>query len=102
VGKIAECNLAHIAFWPPPSTVAETIALKDFDVVNWTALLAPAGTPRPIVEKLARETDAALHDPALLQRLETLGLDPAGEGPDALAQEIRRTVAQWRANRGCR
>jgi tripartite-type tricarboxylate transporter receptor subunit TctC len=81
---------------PAVPTVAETTALKDFDVVNWTALLAPAGTPQPIVEKLATEAAAALHDPAFLQRLETLGLDPAGEGPDALAQEIRRTVAQWR------
>ena len=80
---------------PAVPTVAETTALKDFDVVNWTALLAPAGTPQPIVEKLATEAAAALHDPAFLQRLETLGLDPAGEGPDALAQEIRRTVVQW-------
>jgi tripartite-type tricarboxylate transporter receptor subunit TctC len=81
---------------PAVPTVAETTTLKDFDVVNWTALLAPAGTPQPIVEKLAVETAAALHDPVFLQRLETLGLDPAGEGPAALAQEIRRTVVQWR------
>jgi tripartite-type tricarboxylate transporter receptor subunit TctC len=81
---------------PAVPTVAETTTLKDFDVVNRTALLAPAGTPQPIVDKLASETAAALRDPAFLQRLETLGLDPAGEGPDALAREIRRTVVQWR------
>jgi tripartite-type tricarboxylate transporter receptor subunit TctC len=93
---VAVTTRARSPALPAVPTVAETTALKDFDVVNWTALLAPAGTPQPIVAKLASETAAALHDPAFLQRLETLGLDPAGEGPDALAQEIRRTVTQWR------
>jgi tripartite-type tricarboxylate transporter receptor subunit TctC len=81
---------------PEAPTVAETTALKDFDVVNWTALLAPAGTPQPIVEKLAAEAAKALHDPDVLKRFALLGVEPAGEGPAALAQEIRRTVAQWR------
>jgi tripartite-type tricarboxylate transporter receptor subunit TctC len=81
---------------PDVPTVAETTALKDFDVVNWTALLAPAGTPEPIVQKLAAQAALALHDPDLLGRFALLGVEPAGEGPDALAREIRRTVAQWR------
>jgi tripartite-type tricarboxylate transporter receptor subunit TctC len=81
---------------PDVPTVAETTALKDFDVVNWTALLAPAGTPQPIVRKLAAQAAAALRDPELLKRFTSIGVEPAGDGPEALAQEIRRTVAQWR------
>jgi tripartite-type tricarboxylate transporter receptor subunit TctC len=81
---------------PDVPTVAETTALKDFDVVNWTALLAPAGTPEPIVRRLAAAAATALRDPDMLRRLALIGLDPAGEGPDALAQEIKRTVTQWR------
>ena len=81
---------------PAVPTVAETTPLKDFDVVNWTALLAPAGTPEPIVRKLAAESAIALREPDLLRRLALIGLDPAGDGPAALAQEIRRTVVQWR------
>jgi tripartite-type tricarboxylate transporter receptor subunit TctC len=81
---------------PAVPTVAETTALKDFDVINWTALLAPAGTPQPIVAKLAAQAAIALHDPELLKRFESLGVEPAGDGPDVLAQEIRRTVTQWR------
>jgi tripartite-type tricarboxylate transporter receptor subunit TctC len=81
---------------PDVPTVAETTALKDFDVVNWTALLAPAGTPEPIVRKLAAAAETALRDPDMLRRLALIGLDPAGEGPEALAQEIKRTVTQWR------
>jgi tripartite-type tricarboxylate transporter receptor subunit TctC len=81
---------------PDVPTVAETTALKDFDVVNWTALLAPAGTPEPIVQKLAAQAALALHDPDVVKRFALLGVEPAGDGPDALAREIRRTVAQWR------
>jgi tripartite-type tricarboxylate transporter receptor subunit TctC len=81
---------------PDVPTVAETTALKDFDVVNWTALLAPAGTPEPIVRKLAAAAEAALRDPDMLRRLALIGLDPAGGGAAALAQEIKRTVTQWR------
>ena len=81
---------------PDVPTVAETTTLKDFDVVNWTALLAPAGTPAPIVRKLAAAAETALRDPEMLRRLALIGLDPAGEGPAALAQEIKRTVTQWR------
>jgi tripartite-type tricarboxylate transporter receptor subunit TctC len=93
---IAVTTRARSRAVPDAPTIAETTALKDFDVVNWTALLAPAGTPEPIVRKLAAETSIALREPDLLRRLALLGMEPAGEGPAALAQEIRRTVVQWR------
>jgi tripartite-type tricarboxylate transporter receptor subunit TctC len=66
------------------------------DVANWTALLAPAGTPAPIVSKLAAAVGEAMHDPELLKRFSLLGVEAAGDGPEVLAGEIRRTVAQWR------
>lgn len=81
---------------PNVPTVAETTALHEFDVVNWTALLAPAGTPDAIVKKLAAETAKALRDPDLLRHFATLGVEPAGDGPQILADEIKRTVPQWR------
>ncbi|HEY2136701.1 MAG TPA: tripartite tricarboxylate transporter substrate binding protein [Xanthobacteraceae bacterium] len=93
---IAVTSLARSPAVPAVPTVAETTALKGFDVVNWTALLAPAGTPEPIVQKLAAQAALALHDPDLLRRFALLGVEPAGDGPDALAREIRRTVTQWR------
>ncbi len=81
---------------PDVPTVAETTALKNFDVANWTAMLAPAGTPEPIVKKLAAATAKALRDPELLKHFATLGIEPAGDGPQALGQEISRAVTQWR------
>lgn len=81
---------------PGVPTIAETTALKDFDVSNWTGMFAPAGTPRPVVEKLAAEVARALKDPAIVQKLVNVGLEPASEGPDALARSVRDNVAQWR------
>ncbi len=81
---------------PDVPTVAERTGAADFDVANWTALLAPAGTPAPVIAKLAAAVADAMRDPELLKRFSLLGVEAAGDGPDVLAGEIRRTVAQWR------
>jgi tripartite-type tricarboxylate transporter receptor subunit TctC len=81
---------------PAVPTVAERTGAADFDVANWTALLAPAGTPAPIIAKLAAAVGEAMRDGELLKRFTLLGVEPAGDGPEVLAGEIRRTVAQWR------
>jgi tripartite-type tricarboxylate transporter receptor subunit TctC len=81
---------------PNVPSVAEKTELKDFNVANWVALFAPAGTPKPIVAKLAKEVAAAVHDPAVAKTFGQLGLDVAGEGPEPLANEVRSKVPQWR------
>jgi len=82
---------------PDVPTIAETTTLKDFDVANWTAMLAPPGTPEPIIAKLAAAIEAALKDPEVLKTFSALGLAPADAGPNALAKSIRENIAQWRA-----
>jgi tripartite-type tricarboxylate transporter receptor subunit TctC len=81
---------------PAVPTIAEKTHLKDFDVVNWTAMLAPAGTPEPIVGKLAATVGSVLKHPEVVGVLSAQGLEPASEGPEALAQTIRANVVQWR------
>jgi tripartite-type tricarboxylate transporter receptor subunit TctC len=81
---------------PGVPTIAEKTTLKDFDVVNWTALLAPAGTPKPIVEKLATNVAQALKQPEVAKKFSALGLEAGGDGPQELAVELRRDLAQWR------
>jgi tripartite-type tricarboxylate transporter receptor subunit TctC len=81
---------------PDVPTIAEATALKDFDVANWTALFAPANTPKPITEKLAEDVSKLLNAPNMVERLSALGLEPIAEGPEALAQAVRTNVAQWR------
>jgi len=93
---LAVTTASRSAAVPRVPTVAEQTSLKDFNVANWVALFAPAGTPKPVVEKLARDVALAVKDPAVAGSLAQLGLDVAGDGPDALAAEVRSKVLQWR------
>jgi tripartite-type tricarboxylate transporter receptor subunit TctC len=93
---LAVTTAARSAAVPNVPTVAEQTSLKDFNVANWVALFAPAGTPKPVVDKLATAVAAALHDPAVAGSLAQLGLDVAGDGPEPLASEVRSKVLQWR------
>jgi tripartite-type tricarboxylate transporter receptor subunit TctC len=93
---LAVTTASRSAAVPNVPTVAEQTSLKDFNVAKWVALFAPAGTPKPVVEKLAKDVALALKDPAVAGSLAQLGLDVAGDGPDALATEVRSKVLQWR------
>ena len=66
-------------------TVAEQ-GFPGFAITEWLAMLAPAGTPAPILEKVAAAIAAALRDPGVQQRLPGLGMLPAAEGPAALGR----------------
>jgi tripartite-type tricarboxylate transporter receptor subunit TctC len=92
---LAVTTAARSAAVPNVRTVAEQTSLKDFNVANWVALFAPAGTPKPIVAKLATEVAAALHDAAVTNSLAQLGLEVAGDGPAPLAAEVKSKVLQW-------
>ena len=70
--------------------------LKDFVVVSWVALMAPAGTPQPIVRKLHAETVEALKDATVRQRFETLGIEPVGNTPEQFAADIKADMARWK------
>jgi tripartite-type tricarboxylate transporter receptor subunit TctC len=56
--------------------------VKGFEATAWFGILAPAGTPRAVLERLGRETDAVARDPAFRARIEPLGGDPPGLTPD--------------------
>ena len=57
-----------------------------FSIGDWLALLAPAGTPATIITRIAAAAADAVNQPALQSRLAALGLQPAAEGPEALAR----------------
>jgi len=80
---------------PEVPTVAEAgVAGYDFDV--WYGMLFPAGTPRPLVQKVNQEINRALKSPALMQRFGALGLEPAGNTPEEFTKLIQSEVAKWR------
>src|SRR5256885_16623211 len=65
---------------PEFPTIAEA-GLAGYEVSGWSGMFAPAGTPRAVIERLARETARILREPELKKRFLTQGADAAGEKP---------------------
>jgi tripartite-type tricarboxylate transporter receptor subunit TctC len=79
---------------PEVPTFAES-GLTDFVVDSWVGILAPAKTPKPIVERLQREIAEVLRDPEVRSRYATLGIEPVGNTPEQFAVQIRADLARW-------
>ena len=80
---------------PELPTVAEG-GLKDFEVIAWQSILVPAATPRPVIDRLAKEFAGIIADPEVRKEMATRGLDPAYKDPAAFAQMLRAESATWR------
>lgn len=96
-GKVRALGVASAkrsAAAPDLPTVAEQ-GLPGFEAVSWYALMAPAGTPTEIVEKIAAESARALKDPAVRERLQGLGANPVGNTPAELLAMLKRENAYW-------
>ena len=78
---------------PAVPAVAET--LKGFENSGWFGLMAPAGTPKEIIDKVARDSAKALESTDLKARLYVQGMTPVGAGPQAMAEQIRAETALW-------
>ncbi len=82
------------AFAPDLPTLAEG-GLADFAVSSWCMLLAPAGVPAPIVERLSAEVAKIVQEPAMSRRMQDLGFVVEGRAPAATADFLRAEVARW-------
>jgi tripartite-type tricarboxylate transporter receptor subunit TctC len=70
--------------------------LKGFECYTWNAILAPAGTPQAIVDRLSEAINTALADPAVWNRLQEVGVDPTpGRTPKQAAAFIKAELAKW-------
>lgn len=67
----------------------------DLVALPWYALFAPAGTPQPMIDKYAKAAIAAMHDPALRGKLEQMGLEPSGLGPQELGRILKADYDKW-------
>ena len=79
---------------PDVPTVSEA-ALPGYKVESWTGLMAPGGTPKPVIDRLHQEIVRALADPAVLKRLGEAGFQPRSSTPEAYVQQIRDDLGQW-------
>lgn len=79
---------------PDVPTVAEA-GYAGFSGVGWSGFVLPKGTPREIVDKISKDTQAALREPALSDRIVALGAIPDPRTPQQYADYIRTEIAQW-------
>ncbi len=94
VKALAVTSAARDPGLPQVPTVEES-GLKDFQVINWQGLFAPAGTPQPIVEQIARTVAEALNRPDVRSRMAPIGFEARGDGPATAADMVRTSVARW-------
>ena len=80
---------------PEVPTTAEA-GLPGYECAGWFALLAPKGTPKPIVDKLHASAVSALADADVRKRLIDIGADPASSSPAELAKLISSEIVKWR------
>lgn len=78
---------------PDIPAVSETI--PGFDVFGWVGIFAPAGTPKPIVDRVNAEVRKILSDPEVTRRLDDLTFEVIADSPESLAERIRSEHAMW-------
>jgi tripartite-type tricarboxylate transporter receptor subunit TctC len=83
-----------VAVLPDVPTVASLV--PGYEASSWFVVMAPAGTPEPIVRRLSGEVDKLLRKPMVLERMKALGANPVGGTPEQLAAHLAAEVKKWR------
>ena len=97
-GKVRAIAVTTTKRWPGAPeipTVAES-GVPGYEVSGWFGLLAPAGTPKPVIDALYRAIADLLKQPDVAKQLLELGAEPAANGPDAFGRQIADEVEKWK------
>ncbi|MFM8692716.1 MAG: Bug family tripartite tricarboxylate transporter substrate binding protein [Limnohabitans sp.] len=93
IRAIAVTTAKRSAAAPEIPTVAETI--PGFEAITWFAVFAPAGTPKPVVDRLNAEVLRVFRLPEVAERLKTLGLEAVLSSPEELASYQASEIVKW-------
>jgi len=91
---IAAGGLTRDPQLPDLPTVAES-GFPGFEAIQWVGLLAPAGTPKEIIERLNAEVNRAIRDPDMIAKLAAQGVSPAGGTPAEFQKVIATEIRNW-------
>jgi tripartite-type tricarboxylate transporter receptor subunit TctC len=80
---------------PQVPAIAES-GYPGYNVITWNGVMAPAGTPQPIIDKMAAELARAAKDPKFAAKVTAFGVDPVGNSPAEFAKLIAREIPQWK------
>jgi tripartite-type tricarboxylate transporter receptor subunit TctC len=81
-------------FIPEVPTFIE-LGYKEFVMGNWTGIVTPTGTPKPVVRKIATDVTRIIRSPDISKRLVDMGVDPLGGTPEEFGQRIRSETARF-------
>jgi tripartite-type tricarboxylate transporter receptor subunit TctC len=95
IRPIAVTSIKRVPSLPSVPTVAEAM-IPGFDFTAWFGIMAPAGTPRPIIDRVHRIILAAMDTPELKQQFAAQGLEPVGMGPDEFQAFMKVDLQRWR------
>ena len=73
----------------PDVPTLQEAGLKDFDIGTWFGVLAPAGTPKPVLDRLSAEATKIIQSPDFRKRMDDIGAQPVGNSPAEMAAQIR-------------
>lgn len=94
VRALGVTGLKRISAMPEVPTIAES-ALPGYEATQWFGLLAPAGTPRPIIDRLYQEALRAIRIQDTRERFAVEALEPVGSAPDEFAAYIAGEMNKW-------
>jgi len=94
VRAIAVSSASRLPSLPSVPTVAES-GVAGFESSSWIGILAPAKTPRPIVEQIQRALHDVVHSPDVKERLASLGITAVGNTPEEFSAQIQADLAKY-------
>ena len=95
-GRVRAIGIGHptrVRSMPDVPAIAET--LPGFNNTTWYGLLAPAGTPAPIINKVNAEMKRAIANAEFRKHLESIGMEPASSTPEELGDMIHSELVRW-------
>ncbi len=90
---LAVTSRQRLTVLPELPPVADTV--PGYEAASWYAVMAPAATPRAVIDKLNRESVAAIQSPEIKAKLVSQGVEPEPLSPEQLGEKIRTETARW-------
>jgi tripartite-type tricarboxylate transporter receptor subunit TctC len=96
VKALAVTSAKRFSGLPQVPTIAES-GVPGFEATSWLGISVPAHTPQPVVDRLAKELQAAVATPQVRKALQTASIDPESSTPQQMTDRMRNDLAKWRA-----
>ncbi len=79
----------------PAVPTMQEAGVASYEAISWYGMFAPAGTPRDVISKVNADVTRTVHMPDVQQRFATIGVEPLGSTPEALAKHLHSEITKW-------